>query len=213
MKISRRQTSAITAFVMLALVVGFVGGTFYREEQYNLELREDFANKNHVVINVVKGVQDDSLLANGWTFVGFTVDGRYHYQYVSTNVIVNAGQNWAQGQISGTPSASLKAVYIGLSESSSAPSYTDTTIPTELTANGLSRATGTYTSGTAASGDISWKVEYTWTASAAATVCKAGLFVTSGYNATPMYAENTFAAVTLASNDTISLTWWIVSSA
>lgn len=155
------------------------------------------------------------------------------------NLRTNVGIDYAAAQLSGT--TVLVADTIALSSSTRSPTATDaeTTLPWstsqtsdtapvtnpnassgEITFGGLQRAASTYahTVGGPASGNASYTLSHTWTASTTITsVQMAGLFGgsakatgVSGTNATNMlFLESTFTATLLNNGDQLALTWTV----
>lgn len=96
--------------------------------------------------------------------------------------------------------------YIGLSNDAVAPSTSDTSLASEITTNGLARAQATTRTHTTGNND--WSLQYTWTATGSQSAQKAGLFTQTGPPvAGVMSHENTFASVSLLTNDQLQLTW------
>jgi hypothetical protein len=128
------------------------------------------------------------------------------------NKIMNAGQNWMSSLISGLGGGG-KISYIALGTNAVAPSATDVSLIGGELINDLARAQIASTAkGAASGGTVTWTGVYTFTATAAVnSVQIAGFFTTTGANSPVMFAETTFAAVNLASGDTLTITWTIVS--
>jgi hypothetical protein len=86
-----------------------------------------------------------------------------------------------QGSISGA-SASALAIYFGLSADTTAPAVTDTTIGTELTANGLGRVAASVTTRSAGASSYTISKTFTYTGSTSVTIAKLGVWnaVSSG---------------------------------
>jgi len=130
-------------------------------------------------------------------------DGSVFYDHWTHNLRTNAGINWQYGQMAGTPGSA--ALYIALSSDTTTPAAADTTLTGEITSGGLARAAATPTH---TSNATSYTLSYTWTASATQTsVQKAAVFTASTSGTMPF--ENTFTSVTMASGDTITVTWTI----
>ena len=121
------------------------------------------------------------------------------------NLLTNSGRDWMHGQVyTNTSAGDRGAGYIGLTTDATSPSASDTTLTSEITTGGLSRAdasTKTHSSGTNTT-----TIQHTFTASATHTnVQKAALFNASSSGT--MAHENTFTPVTLQSSDTLQVTW------
>lgn len=132
------------------------------------------------------------------------------------NLLTNGGRDFFHYQdytatATGTPSSSTTATRAGgviaLSADAVAPAATDTSVASEITTGGLARAdatTKTHTVGTNVT-----TLQNVFTASAVQTnVQKSGLFnVTTAPVSGVLTHENTFTAVTLQINDTLTVTW------
>lgn len=121
------------------------------------------------------------------------------------NIITNAGMGVLRDAVH--QSTAGNAQYIALSTDGTAPAYTDTTCPSEITTGGLARAQGTVTTQAGpANGDITVRVEKTFTATQSFTgVQKACLFTAS--TGGTLYAVATFASTNLAANDQLTIRW------
>ncbi len=128
---------------------------------------------------------------------------------VSHNLITNAGMGLFDEALHG-PSGSAAAAnarFIALSTDSTAPSYTDTTCPSEITTGGLARAEGTVsvTAGPA-NGDQTVRISKTFTATSAFTNVQKACLFTAGSGGT-LFAIGTFSPVNLAANDQLTINW------
>jgi hypothetical protein len=126
---------------------------------------------------------------------------------VAHNLITNNGIGLLDEALHGSDNAPARARFIALSTDGTAPSYTDTSCPSEITSGGLQRAEGlvTVTAGPA-NGDETVRVSKTFTATAAFTgVQKACMFtdITGG----TLFAVATFSAVNLQPNDQLTINW------
>lgn len=136
-------------------------------------------------------------------------DGTVEGLAISYNSRVNAGALWQAG-IMGSATAA-PANYIALSSATLTPAMADTTLTSEITTNGLGRALATYqgyTAPTSLAGAASYQLAKTFTATGAQTVNSAAIFNAS--SAGTMFVEaNLSATATLASGDSLSITWTI----
>ena len=96
------------------------------------------------------------------------------------------------------------ANYIALSNDAGAPSAGDTTVASEIAANGLSRAIGVYnhTNGTA-----SYTIQKIFNATGTQASQKTGLFNAASVGT--LVFENTYTQVTVNNGDTLTVTWTI----
>lgn len=132
--------------------------------------------------------------------------GEVFYDRTSENLVVNAGLNWLadiMGSTS-TPAVNTQCNYIALTNSAITPAAGDTTLTGEIVANGLSRAQATYAH---TSGATTFTLTKTFTATGAQSA-QAGAVFTAVSSGT-MCFEDTFTSATLATNDTLSITWTI----
>lgn len=150
----------------------------------------------------------ESLTPHGYVTVSVVRDGHEIYHHEDHNLITNAGIDFIAGQIGGA-GGTATAQYIGLSSDATAPAATDTGLTGEITGGGLARALGTYDH---TSGTDTFTIESTFTASATHNnVQKAGLFNAASDGT--MVAENVLGSpVTLASGDSLTVTWTITLS-
>ena len=121
------------------------------------------------------------------------------------NLLTNGGRDFIHNQAYTNVAAGTQGSrYIAVTTDAGAPAAGDTTLTGEISTNGLARAaasTNTHTNGTNTS-----TLGITFTASGAHTsVQKSALFNAS--SAGIMTHENTFTAVTLATNDQLQVTW------
>jgi len=151
-------------------------------------------DRNHVLIEILRADGSREFLAEGF------------------NARTNSGANW-QASIMGSASGN-PANYVALSGTVLTPAATDTTLSGEITSGtnaGLARALGTYQNYTAPSmlgGAASYQITHTFTSSGTTTVNSAALFdASTGGN---LFVEaNLSPAATLASGDSIALTWTV----
>jgi hypothetical protein len=135
------------------------------------------------------------------------------YSETNHNLRTTAGGDWQAAQMGGTTGA--VANYIGLaSDSSNSGAGTvaagDTTLAssgtgsTEISSNGLSRASSTYAH---TAGTSSYTMTHVFTATGTQASNKAGMFNASSSGT--MAFENLYTAVTCNSGDTLTTTWTV----
>ncbi len=130
-------------------------------------------------------------------------DGKLEDLGISENLRTTVGADW-QSNVMGADTQPVAAQFIALTTNSAAPAAGDTTLATEITTGGLGRAEGAYTH---TNGTTSYKISYTFTASATHTaVAKAGMFtaITAG---TMVFTTLLSSTATLASGDTLTIEW------
>ena len=134
--------------------------------------------------------------------VGRHPDGTVFLDVTGHNIRTNAGINWQYNQMAGTAAAVCN--YIALSDATLTPNVTDTTLASEITTNGLQRVTGAPTH---SSNATSYTLVNVFTATSAQAAKDTAIF-NAASNGT-MCFENTFTEATLATNDTLTVTWTI----
>ena len=129
-------------------------------------------------------------------------DGTIFLDVTGHNLRTNAGINWQYGQMAGGTAA--VCTYIALTNTAITPNATDTSLSGEITANGLSRALGTVTH---TSNATSYTLANTFTATGTQAAQAAAILNASSSGT--MCFENTFTQASLASGDTLTVTWTI----
>lgn len=121
------------------------------------------------------------------------------------NLLTNGGRDFFHAQVyTNTSAGTIGGNYIAVTANSTAPAAGDTSLTSEITTNGLGRAQAT--TRTHSAGTNTTTLAITFTASGAHTdVQKSGLFNASSSGT--MTHENTFTPVTLATNDTLQVSW------
>ena len=128
------------------------------------------------------------------------------------NLLTDAGKDWMHAQVYTNTSAGTRgAGFVASTESTITPAAGDTTLTGEITTNGLARADATTKSHTAAANTTT--IEHTFTASGSFTNVKASaLFNASSAGTMPHEANFGTGSGTLASNDTLKITWTLTLS-
>ena len=152
--------------------------------------------------------------ANTFTIKGWVTVDAYRYDaatgtYIhfyhdeSSNLVVDIGLEWIEDQLGGESPTATSAQYISLSLDATSPAAGWTQIPTEIAAGGLTRAEGTY----ADTGTGNWTITKMFTSTTDhSNVQLTGLnWASSGSG--NLLAANTFTAVTLADQDSLTITW------
>jgi len=172
---------------------------------------------------------DSELLANGYVVLSQAPIGIW-YTYSIHNVLTNCWANFIQKQASGTAGiATNGANYIALTNNGTTNGQNDCTLQGEVTAaNGLQRAIGAvaYNVTGPATGDVSWTISKTFTASADVTVQKAGLAIVAYSTGCALaigqvspigqcfVAATTFLSASLqgVTSDTLAIVWTIAET-
>lgn len=132
-------------------------------------------------------------------------DGTVFLDTWTHNLRTNAGINWQEGLMAASSGAN-SCTYIALSNSGATPAATDTTLASEITSNGLARATGTVTH---SSNATTYTLANTFTATGTQAAQNAGMFNNTYANGGTLCFENTFTQASLVSGDTLTVTWTI----
>ena len=124
------------------------------------------------------------------------------FRQANYNLRTNAGSDWQESVMGNTAAPPATCNYVAVSDEATAPAATDTVVAGEIAANGLSRAQGTYTTGT-----NQFKITKTFTATGTQSSRKSGLLNAS--SAGTLCFENTYTAVTVNNGDTLTVEWTI----
>lgn len=125
-------------------------------------------------------------------------------EFMKPNILTNGGRDFIHNQAYKNTSAGTRgANYVGVTTDSGGTDATDTTLPSEITTNGLGRAEAAagHTNGTNTS-----QLTITFTASGSHT----GVQMAGSFNASSsgtLVHENTFTSTNLISGDQLALTW------
>jgi hypothetical protein len=133
-------------------------------------------------------------------------DGTPFYSHATHNLRTNAGTNW-QGDLMGstsTPSVNTQCNYIALTNDATAPAVTDTTLTSEIAANGLSRAQGTYAR---TNNSSTYTISKTFTATGTQSFQNAGMFTASSGGT--MCFRTAVTSGTVNNTDTLTFTWTV----
>ena len=131
--------------------------------------------------------------------------GSMVYELSGANLITNAGLV-AMGAATFDSSDSTKFTYIAVGSGSTAADPTDTALGTELSGNGMSRASGSYSSSTTTVANDTKSISHTFTASgASATIAETGVF--SAASAGTMINRYVLpSAITISDGSSIQIT-------
>jgi hypothetical protein len=172
----------------------------------------DFGEKTELVRKALAAISETMGAGrlNTITPVIMRKDGTVEVGETVKNSRVDAGASFVANQISGTVAAVAK--YLALTSSTTlSPAKGDTTLASEITTNGLARASATYGGYTAPSslnGTASFTLTYTWTATATQTVGGIGIF--NAASAGTLLAEAALSQnYTLNSGDSLAITYTI----
>ena len=171
-------------------------------------LRNQLFNHNHKVALSEHQNQINTIPIHGYMSVFVRRANEEEWKtlaYNKHNLLTNAGRDFFHNQVYTNTSAGTQGGrFIAVTTDSGAPAAGDTTLASEITTNGLTRAaatTNTHTGGTNTSA-----LGITYTASGAHNgVQKSALFNASSGGI--MTHENTFASVNLVTNDQLAVAW------
>lgn len=183
-----------------------------RHVEETLALIDQVVARDQHTAEEVRGIVDRaSRLLPGHNLVNVTTrhaDGRVFYSSTQFNLRTNAGANW-QADImanTSTPAVNAQCNYIAVTNDSGAASASDTTLASEIAANGLSRAQATYAH---TSNATSYTLAKTFTASGTQASQKTGIFTASSSGTMCFEALYSGGAVTVNNTDTLTVTWTI----
>jgi len=97
--------------------------------------------------------------------------------------------------------------WIALDESSTSATAADTSLASEITSNGLDRASATCSNVTTTNTSDTAQLVHTWTATGTQVVYGAGIFDTSTASGGNMSARTTFPAKNLENGDVLTVTY------
>jgi hypothetical protein len=130
--------------------------------------------------------------------------GSWGYSRHLSNGITNAGRALISGLINGSGSPAA-ATYVAVGTGTNAFSASDTTLQTESSTSGLSRAAGTVSLVTTSVTNDTAQVLKSFSVSGTVAVTEAGLLNASSSGT--LLARQTFSAVNVVSGDTLQITW------
>ena len=134
--------------------------------------------------------------------------GKWYLHDRVKNIRTNAGVSFFAQQCYQTSGLGTNGTnYLALSSDATAPAATDTIIASEINnTNGMGRAQGTVSVGTASSGSVVVTISHTWTASGTVNnIQKGGLFDTATINTGNLGHEFTFTSTSVNSPDQLTL--------
>ena len=129
--------------------------------------------------------------------------GRWTKQLRFSNLITNAGKAAVASRLNGDGSEAV-FTYIALGTGTTAAAATDTTLETELTTLGLSRAAGTVSRETTTVANDTAVVTHTWTATGSASVTESGVLNASSGGT--LLNRKVFSAISLNNTDGLKIT-------
>lgn len=131
------------------------------------------------------------------------VTGRKSFKLRNHNLITNAGLAAVSALLGGIGSPAPFS-YIALGTGTTAAAATDTALQTEISTGGLARASATLSQTTTSVANDTLQFTHTFTASASFAVTEEGIL--NAASGGTLLAHQVFAAVNVASGDSISIT-------
>jgi len=148
----------------------------------------------------------------GWIKIDhFDNNGNLIESVETPNTVTNAGFTEVAGLFCSDVAGSYTAFdYIGVGTGTSAATYTDTALETEITDSGLARAasTGTLTTTSVANDTAQFVKQFSVTDTQAVT--ESAVFNDSSSGT--MLCRQTFSAINVTSGDTLQITWKVAVS-
>jgi len=133
-------------------------------------------------------------------------DGQIKQQHEDHNLVVTAGKNYLAAWLQAASQAGKFMDFIGLGTGTTAAAAGDTTLQTEFSGGGYSRATGTLTNST-----NTWTNSATFNpGNATGAVTEAGLFSASTVGT--LFARQVFSAYNKQAGDTLTVQWTVTFS-
>lgn len=126
------------------------------------------------------------------------------YDHTDHNLRTTAGGDWQSSVMGNTAAPPATCNFIAVSNDAGAPAAGDTSVATEIAANGLTRAQGTYAH---TNGTSSFTIQKVFNATGTQASQKTGL-LNAGAAGTLCF-ENTYTQVTVNNGDTLTVTWTI----
>jgi hypothetical protein len=127
-----------------------------------------------------------------------------YFTHTEHNLRTNAGGDWQASVMGNTAAQPASCNYIAVSNDATAPAAGDTTLASEIAANGLTRAQGTYAH---TNGTSSYTIQKVFSATGTQASQKTALFNASSVGT--MCFENTYTQVTVNNGDTLTVTWTV----
>lgn len=149
--------------------------------------------------------KQDSLKAKGRVILRvFNECGQLKERRDIDNLIVTVGKNLLASWLTASQSGAFMP-YIGLGSGTNSPTVGDTTLQTELSGGGYSRASGTISSAANVYQNIA-----TFTFSSSFSITEAGLF--SASSGGTMFSRTTFTSVPVVNGNVLQVTWQVTFS-
>jgi len=159
------------------------------ESSFGSSIKDNAVVKGYVTIIKNEGKKDEQIICKN-----------------KPNLLTNGGRDYAIAQFyTNTSAGGVGCNFIALTSDSTGADATDTTLPSEITTTGLERALATTISHS--TGTNSTTLNKIFTASGTHTAVQmSGTFNQLAVGGTLAH-ESVFTSVTLASSDTLSVTW------
>ena len=114
--------------------------------------------------------------------------------------LTTLGQNWIEDQLGDSP-ATDPAKWIGLSNDAGSPSAAWVVLPSEIVANGLTRAVGTYVN----DGNGAWNITKTFSVTGTQSAQLTGLYW--GLSGDYLLCSDTFTQCAMEAGDSLEIVW------
>lgn len=122
-----------------------------------------------------------------------------------SNIVTNSGKALIAGRINGVGSP-VAPTYMAIGTGVTAASASDTTLQTELSGNGLSRASGTTSIVTTTVTNDTCQLIASWTSSSVSDVAVTEMGIFNAASSGTMLVRNVFSAYNIRTNDTFQIT-------
>jgi hypothetical protein len=167
-----------------------------------------FSEQTKIGVGLPRVVSDSWHMHSDVTLEIHDKNGNLKHRSEQKNLRVNGGADFWNTQLFSLSPGGAGANYIALSTDTATPLATDTTLPSEIVGNGLSRAQATlaHTAGTSQS---QFTNTYTYTGSSPVVIAKVGLFNAASVGTLVLETLLTSTGTVNTTGDTISVTWTI----
>ena len=244
---------AFVGLLVFAGVSNLRYGALDAPQQASITSPHAFDHKEYFEITLAVPIQNWNLerhrQLSSWNYTGLTFtaldwnnNGRtddeiprflHLYQFETPNVWTNTGMNRTAHKLGNSAANNTSSggyqfarhVSVHTSIAAGNCAFTSTTIANEQAASGLTRAIGTFATGTASAGDITWNITNSFSVTGTVSAINAtGLWTnTAGGTAEILFACGQFVPTSVVSGDTLqirhssamtqaSILWWLPDS-
>lgn len=193
---------------MLNLSLGFSQFKFYQNVEYVLRDRDGnikpiFQEYRLVLWLLKKGIISPAFVTK-WRETQPFLFGRWSDRKVIRNLITSAGKAGAASRINGS-GAEAAFTYIAVGTGTTAANVADTTLQTESSTSGLSRANSTASRVTTSVTNDTAQLLNTFSVTGTVAVTESGVLNASSSGT--LLARQVFSAINVVNGDSLQITW------